>query len=788
MLTQPAMSSQTDKPPDQSTAQTSIGIELGKLREHFSPTMFTASSSSSIASGDTLVDRRSPLPLDNAFVQQTKDQIRSIVETIALLANSPIEPNRFIEEALPKIVQAMGAKSAALWQQMPGAQWRMLGGFQTPEVLIAPTKPSLSNTSSDPVQSSFDRLDFMESQLKASEHPEQDDLPQTSSRQSDTDQDDPTKPSEAHEAILNAVAREKQPILIPPGNVSLHRDRPTNPTQDLLIYAPLPIAREQGEYWLLVVQEPSGGPSSQRGYLRFVAQMADLIADHFRSYRLRVFERDRSYLALAEHTMTDLSSGMPPQLGLAKLMNILRDHAQAEHVFLLRRESQLGRWKVIAAAGLTDIDRRASGIDQIERAAGYYQSHFPRGGCFRSEHMTESVDQRDPDLTTLLHTFAISESMWSKPLQIEAGKSTPRTKQDVAVLVTWSGLAQPPARCLEQTTLITRLGLSALQLPWWKSALYANKNFKPSLMAQVSPSGWSKTARWGLSLCLLCLLLLIPVPIHLNATAILLPTVQQHVYSPMDSIVEKVLVEHGQSVSAGQPLIQLASPVLTAEYDQAVAEQLRNTQRMNDIESKLLRETSLTAAQRDELEGELDAIKAIQDVAAIKLARLRYQLNSMLVVAEFDGVVSTWNIQDNLRDRPLRTGQWLLSLHEPGSGWAFEASLPEGNAQEFRQAMLRTGQLPTATFTSTPQKPIHVKYLPDTFLRMESRGYAANPVLIRESVLRVRFAIEPTELQDFEAVAGSTARISIPNGRGPLAWALSKDFVQSAWAKLRMWI
>ncbi len=95
LITQFDMSEQPNVQSTHVPNRDAFATELDGLREHFSPISFLGggmpSGTERVMMGDTLVDRRSPLPLDNALVQQTKDQIRAIVETIAGLANSPIE-------------------------------------------------------------------------------------------------------------------------------------------------------------------------------------------------------------------------------------------------------------------------------------------------------------------------------------------------------------------------------------------------------------------------------------------------------------------------------------------------------------------------------------------------------------------------------------------------------------------------------------------------------------------------------------------------------------------------
>jgi multidrug efflux pump subunit AcrA (membrane-fusion protein) len=762
-----------------------LAAEIANLRNFFAPAAVLGTGTPSAlernSGGDTLVDRRSPLQLDSAFVQQTKDQIRIVVEAIATLAHSPMEPQDFVDTTLPKIANAMGASGAALWQQLPDNRWSLLGDFNLPPVLVkSQTEEKESGAETDVSLNSFERLDFLEAQLRdATQSLQANDLHEAA--------DQWQQPSESHLSILNAVARERQPILIPPCEALLNRDRPANPTSELLIYAPLLLSKEMGRFWLQVVQSPSGGPASQRGYLRFVAQMADLMSDYFRSHRLRVFERDREYLSLAEHVMHELAGGQNAKQGIEKLMRTIRQHAHSEHAFLLRRESYVGRWKVVGAAGLIDIDRRAEGISLIERATSFFQSSLRNGGALVASELPIEVDERDPDLNAMMNTFAISELQWIKPLN-QDGEKTRTSNLDVAVLLTWSGMDRPPTRCSEQTALISRLGLSALQVPWWKSALIASRPGSRYSVNPFNPATWPRVVKWIAALLMLSAVMAIPVPIQLHATAVLVPLVQQHVFAPLDATVEDVLVEHGQEVKSGEPLLKLRSPSLAAELEQTLAQQNRNAQRLQDIDGRLLRETTLNNAQREELEGERKAILSVQDMESRQLTLLRSQLASLSVSSSMDGFVSTWNVQDSLKDRPLRTGQWLLTIQESESLWILEATLPERDANEFRNAMEKDHVRALATLTSYPQVQLPVRLRQTTKPRIESRRNRETIVDPNLSVLRMQFEIDTDRLPEDIAVAGATARISIPVGRGPLIWALGKDFAYQIWSRIQLWI
>jgi hypothetical protein len=765
------MESQANHKSNQMQPQSGVAIELEGLRNHFSHSAFSSESVATYPIEDTLRDRRSPLPLDSGFVQQTKDQIRQIVDSIAKLAQTPIEPTLFVSSALTKIVQAMGANCAMLWQRTLDSDWILIGNRSAPEDLLQVRKE----------ESAFEQFDFIESQLRAASS--------ESSSESPLPPSQADAPIEVLRSLLDAVSRERQPILVPPRQVSLDSARPANPTDDIVMFAPLALPREQGEYWLQVHQPATGGPSSQRGYLRFVAQMADLLSDFFKSHRLKLLEHDRNFMALVEKTLCDLSSDASPQRGMARLMTAIRQHANSDHAFLLRKPGKLGRWRVVAAAGLTEIDRKATGIEQVELVAPILQRMNPHGGVCRPSGDDQNMVQ--PHLREFASLFASSETAWVKCLDLSTDLAASQN-QDIAVLLVWSGEQQHSVNWFRQCSLLARLGLSALQLPWWRKVRQMRSNKKSSYFPNPL-LGWSSQIRWGVASILLACILAIPVPIHIHAPAVLVPTVQQHVYAPWDSIVDSILVDHGQHVKQGEPLLRLKSPILQAEFDAAQSSQRRNTQRLADIEGRLLRETNLPKAQRDELEGELCMLQSTQEIEQRSIRRLERQLESLTVIAQFDGTVATWNAQVNLKDRPVRAGQWLLSLHEVEAQWMFEAALPEQYAGEFQDAIEAGSSDAIAMLTSAPKHPIHIRYnrteIPYIDLssqyfdpKFASRGYS------EMAILRLRFDVEDGLIPEKIATAGTTARVSVTSGKGPLIWAFSKDFLRKTWAQIRLWI
>lgn len=785
------MSEQTAPSSNPNASPAAFAKELGDLRQHFAPISIAASlpdRAETLGPSDPFVDRRSPLPLDDPFVQQTKDQIRLIVDSIVVLSRSPIEPIVFLNAALEKVVQAMAAAGAAIWEHR-NDEWRLLVQLNLPEALIAGNLDSAYafELSQGSALSSLEQLDLLETQLDTVN--ETFDGRRTDSRQENPDDAERLRPSHSHRPILDAVAREKQPVLIPPNHVSVSADRPANPIDQILIFAPILHSKGQGQLWLQVIQSPSGGPSNQRGYLRFAAQMADKLAEYFRTHDMRMLERDRACVKIAQQTLNSLSESVNAKSGLAKLMNMLRQHAGSEHALMLRRTSRFGRWRLEAAAGLVEIDRRADGIEQIERVAGWMHTNAKPDFVYKASELTGNIEQRDPDLTVWLNTFAVSRFAWIHPFRSTAH---PGTTQSLAILLTWSGLDEVPANCCSQCSMISRLGLSTLQLPWWKLALARQQNEPLSVRSRFHPAAWSGWIRWTVCLLIAAAVLLFPVPIKMHATAVLIPTLQQHVYAPQDCIVEQVLVEHGDQVHAGQVLVKLRSTTLAADFEQTRAQHIRDVQQLDEVSMRLLRDKSLTAIERDELEGEKVALEATLRTQQRILSGLQEQLDRMQVVASIDGVVATWNLKENLRDRPVRMGQWLLTLHDAKSDWFFEASFPEQDSHDFQLAIQKTDVTPMASLNASPQTLVPLRYSKDSnrvdrlVKNREIWNYSDRNAI--EPVLRVRFDVDARQLPEQGITAGASAKVTIPTGRGPLIWALSKDMIRRTWAQFRMWI
>lgn len=734
-------------------------------------------------------DRRSPLPLDSAVVQQTKDRIRQWVDEIQSATARTIEPIEFLRFAMPRILQAMGAEGIGIWAWTLAQEWRLVEAFQLPTSLLASHDSIASHVDriEEPASALVD-LDQLESRLASALSPFEEESIASQRCTSNL-----LHPSHEHKLLLDEVRKEKQPVLIPPREVLISSSRPRSPVGSLLLMSPIATQAEDGELWLEIVQPPSGGPASQRGYLRFASQMSELIAGYFKQHRTRLLEQERRYLASTRELLDSFSS--QPRSSLALALQSIQEEELAEHVILMRRQRKA--WRVVSLAGVDRLDRRSDAIRETENVAAAVDRKS--AGMPLLDVGTEKLAAD----SQWRQSLGVARYAWLKPFALDTQRvsdggstiqyllGTSQSSQEsesiksdfgVALLITW------PPGVLPQRDYAQRASLTLKLLAKVPGAANPLRD-----VYGVGRLEWIRSIMRTRAVALAGLLLImlgvlaVPVPIQIETTATLVPQSVQEVFSPEEGVVAEVFIKHGQRVRAGDICLQLSSPKLLAEKDQSLAAHAKTEQRQREVNDRLLRDRSLTPQQRDALESERIALEEIFALELSTLALIDSQCKSLAVAAPRDGIVETWDIESNLRDRPLHLGQWLFTIRDESGGWMFETDIPEHKLEELSRSSSGNPRA-FARLLASPQAAIPLELdrsVPWRTKRPASESDRAAPK--RESLVSIK--LKPTlPLPADLAMTGAGARVAIETGRGPLGWALVKDFVQDLIYRMKMWI
>jgi len=161
---------------------------------------------------------------ETRLVHQTKQQIRSLVQEIAQLSDQDLTPQEYFAEFLPRVVAALAAIGAIAWIKGDDGQVVLLYQINLEGTGLA-------------------------------ERSEEDQM--------------------RHGRLLQRVMATGEGLLVPPHSCANEDDKATNPTDWLLVLAPLKAAEESLGV-VEVFQRTEEGPAVQRGYLRFLVEMCEL--------------------------------------------------------------------------------------------------------------------------------------------------------------------------------------------------------------------------------------------------------------------------------------------------------------------------------------------------------------------------------------------------------------------------------------------------------------------------------------------------------------------------------
>ena len=186
-------------------------------------------------------------PVDPQAVEETKQQIRGLVDEINRLTKRELEPAVFYGEFLQRVVSALAAVGGAVWTVSEEGPLRLMYQINLRESL--------------PEEQGEDHV--------------------------------------RHARLLHRVVRTGEPMLVPPYSGAEGDEEAGNPTAYLLVLAPLR-AEDRVVGVVEIFQRPTSGPASQRGYLRFLSQMCSLVGDYLKGRRLRQLSDQQSLISRAD--------------------------------------------------------------------------------------------------------------------------------------------------------------------------------------------------------------------------------------------------------------------------------------------------------------------------------------------------------------------------------------------------------------------------------------------------------------------------------------------------------
>lgn len=671
--------------------------------------------------------------LDPPLIQQTKSEIRTLAAEIAKLAHTASKPADFYNGFLPRLVTAMGAEGAAVWQTCASLH-------QHGEI-----------DANDPAQDQGLRLlaqHSLASELLASDE-------RTATQIS---------PSDSHRRILDCVIAEGTPILVPPQTVNLDADRPVNPLEHSIIVIPVRV-EEEVEYVLEVVQRASGGPAAQRGYLRFVAQMADLMADYLRRQSLREHAARAAKIQQFEFWLTSIAQAPNPSRQLRLAADGLAELLESFQVFILRSGR---RPKVLSASGLENFDPRSETILTAQLAERFLQKLPASKQTCLDLGPWKDGDQRLASVTKLYELLATD--------RLVRLRASDESNVVAFLALPASSIASQSEMQRVASSLFGLIDLHTAQSHWIQKWFPARTT---SSAHQLQRSAWQVWLMRAALAVLLAVIAFFPVPQQISTTAVLAPKEKHCYYAPMDATVKDIPVDGSENtfVETGDALLQLESTVLDHSISRLVAENEVNAERKKVLESD--RNGALpNSTQWLNADRELEQVKLKIAADECELAQLNAEKDELLIVARASGVLTSWDLTNRLLGRPIARGDLLLSTCDPTADWELQVSIPEHRVGLVSDSLTKSksGTVPIRfTLTSHPNVLIdgHLTWMADQATRNASD---ANVVLSKAAV--------KSDLP--QKKEGAIARVTIDCGRVPAIWLVVRDAYWACMSRLKM--
>ncbi len=267
-------------------------------------------------------------------------------------------------------------------------------------------------------------------------------------------------------------------------------------------------------------------------------------------------------------------------------------------------------------------------------------------------------------------------------------------------------------------------------------------------------------------------LIVVPWEYRVEATGRLMPEIQRRIFAPWDGVVVSINVKNGQYVSQGDPVLTIYNDELHAELVAAENELNEKQQQLQSLKQEVVWAGGVPTERKTYIQ-----LRGQQEETRLQIAGLRKQVSilrnreqSLSLTAPIDGVVATFQLQEELRDRPVARGEHLLEIMDDQSDWMLELQLPEH----------RMGHLLRAV-QSNDSEPLNVEYVlatdaEGTFVgQLHPTDIASRSEVEQESgvVVQMQVATDINQLPFQRIGAEATAKVAC--GKMSLGYVLLGD-------------
>jgi multidrug efflux pump subunit AcrA (membrane-fusion protein) len=679
-------------------------------------------------------------PVDSHAIEGAKRQIRGLVDEIAKLSKQESEPDVYYGEFLQRVVSALAAVGGAIWTLTPDRRLR---------------------------------LDF---QINLRETPIA----------------EPGEDQRRHTRLLSRIIEQNEPLLAAPYSGSAGDDEAGNPTSFLLVLAPI-VSEDNVEGVVEIFQRPGSEPVAQRGFLRFVTQMAELAGQWLKSRKLRQYGDQQTLWMQADGFSRAVHESLDVRTTAYTIANEGRRMIGCDRVSVAVRHGS--RYRVEAVSGQDTFDRRSNTVVLLSRlATTVVATGEPLYYTGYSDDLPPQIEDAVQDYVDESHTKAISVLPLKEPVEIPDEEREEADRQQEGEVVGALIVEQiEDTRGRENFTqcvdIVREHGALALS-----NAVSHNSVFLMPVWRTLGKARWFVQAKRlpktisisAAVLVFLLAVLVIPKPFYLKGDAELQPVQRRDVFVATPGRVKTVFVKHGEPVEAGQALVELENLELDAQLADAIGQHKVASLQLQNLRSlKGNREAGLSSDERSRVDGQI--LQVQQRLASFdKQVRLLDEKKKQLtILSPISGIVISWDNKRRLQNRTVTAGQVMMTVADSTGEWELEVFMPEKRMghverayQKLQEKNERTGE----------NKQLEVRYVLATEPNNTRKGTVID---IHESTemhdekgqtVRIRADINEELIK--EKRPGASASAKVRAGWAPIAYTWFHEAIEFIQAKL----
>lgn len=558
------------------------------------------------------------------------------------------------------------------------------------------------------------------------------------------------------------------------------------PTDNLIIVAALSI-RKKPVGVIEIFQRSNSPKQAHPGYLQFVEQMSGY-ASHYLAENEKASKSDASLEAWEEvdqfvqqiHRSLDLTEVA------ATIVNDGRQLLDADRVSLAM---QYGKKTVIEAInGQDKVNKRANTVRLLSKLANKALSMretFIYSGSVDSippqieEPLADYLQESGTRMIMIVPLFEPEKVIKHDDEALGGRKKDVPKKLIGGLIVEQITDSQPKPNMESRTELLSGHIASGIAnshnyesiflMPFWRfigrcfAALRGKTLVKTLLITGVLVAA-------GITLAL------VPYEYRVSCDGRLMPTIQSEVFTNWEGEVVAIHVESGQRVKKGTLLVEIRNEDLKTQAleTENKLNELRTMQLILNAQLQSGNSSKRPSKDNIELRGRLNETRTQIFGAQKHLEILKDRLEKLNVKAPIDGVVTTFQIEQLLINRPVQRGELLLEIMDNTGPWQLELDVEEKRMGHVLRATDKKGDigLPVEFILATSNEVTYEGEVTNISTRANSSEESG-------SIVETYATFDKTKLPQDSLRIGAEVSAKIDCGERSLFYVLFGDVVET---------